>query len=120
MIRSLLLSVVIITQPCSALDFSKIFSPPKKKTVEKARPKKKTPVKTTPKKKKDYRTYEVDPEWMAQYWLLESVWDYPIPEDKDIQFKNGKYIVPVVVYRHYEDMANTPKPSPTPKSLSVE
>jgi len=48
--------------------------------------------------------YTVTPQWMADYWLLEAAWAYPIPDDDLIRYENGNYIVPVVVYRHYEDM----------------
>ncbi len=54
--------------------------------------------------------YIVDAEWMAHYRVLEAIWSYPIPEDADIRFENGKYMVPTVVYRHYEDMMKTPRP----------
>lgn len=64
----------------------------------------------TPKKSTD--TFTVDYEWMARYWELESAWDYWIPEDDQIKFKDGKYIVPVVVFKHYEDMANTARRTP--------
>lgn len=72
--------------------------------------------KTKPKEKNDtppkiheriYKT--VDAQWMARYWELEAAWDYDIPEDDLIEFKEGKYRVPVVVYRHFEDMVNTPR-----------
>jgi hypothetical protein len=56
---------------------------------------------------KPEKTFTVDAQWMAQYKAMEVKWKYPIPEDKDIRYENGKFIVPVVVYRHYEDMANT-------------
>jgi hypothetical protein len=58
---------------------------------------------------KAQRTFTVDPEWIARYWELQAAWDYPIPEDDQIQWKDGKYIVPLMVQKHYEDMLNTPK-----------
>ena len=54
---------------------------------------------------------KVEPEWMARYWEQEALWDYYIPEDRQIRFKDGQYIVPIVVYRHYEDMSATAKRS---------
>ena len=94
------------TQP---LDFSKLFGPQKKKVVKKELPKKvvhhrKSKAIATPTRK----TFTVDADWMARYWTLVALWDYPIPEEKDIRYENGKYIVPAVVFRHYEDMAATP------------
>jgi|SRR5215831_2531304 len=91
------------------LDFSKLFAPRKTKVVRKEPPKKivhhrKSKGIATPTRK----TFTVDADWMARYWTLVALWDYPIPEEKDIRFENGKYIVPAVVYRHYEDMAATP------------
>ena len=55
------------------------------------------------------KTFAVDPQWMARYWELEAAWDYPIPEDDLIKWKDGKYIVPIVVQKHHEDMVNTPR-----------
>lgn len=57
-----------------------------------------------------YQTVDID--WMARYWEEEAAWDYYIPEDNLIRFVDGKYIVPIVVYRHYEDMAKTPRRTP--------
>lgn len=57
---------------------------------------------------------EVEPEWIARYTEQEQAWDYFIPDDDLIRFDEGKYIVPIVVYRHYEDMAKTPRRSTTP------
>lgn len=67
-----------------------------------------TPVPTdslAPSRAKD-GSFIVDAQWMAYYWEQELAWDYPIPEDQDIKFVEGKYHVPPVVYRHYEDMVN--------------
>src|SRR6267154_3928021 len=58
-------------------------------------------------KKSTPRIFIVDPQWIARYWELEMAWDYWIPEDEQIKFRDGKYIVPIVVFKHYEDMANT-------------
>lgn len=49
----------------------------------------------------------VDAQWIADYRQLELAWDYPIPDDDQIDFKDGKYYVPLVVAKHYEDMLNT-------------
>lgn len=49
----------------------------------------------------------VDAQWMANYVELEAAWDYYIPEDAWIWSANGKYLVPIVVFKHYEDMRNT-------------
>jgi hypothetical protein len=51
--------------------------------------------------------FTVDKEWIAKYRSMEAVFKYPIPEDKEIRYKDGQFIVPVVVYRHYEDMVKT-------------
>lgn len=56
----------------------------------------------------------VEPEWIARYTEQEQAWDYFIPDDDLIRFDAGQYIVPIVVYRHYEDMAKTPRRSPSP------
>ncbi len=66
--------------------------------------------------KRIYVPVEVD--WMAQYWEQEAAWDYYIPEDEQIRFIDGKYQVPIVVYRHYEDMAKTPRRTPAPKPFN--
>jgi len=55
------------------------------------------------------RTFNVDRQWLARYWELEATWGYWIPEDDQIKFKDGKYIVPIVVFKHCEDMAKTPR-----------
>jgi len=55
------------------------------------------------------QTFKVDHQWLARYWELEATWGYWIPEDDQIKFKDGKYIVPIVVFKHYEDMAKTPR-----------
>lgn len=62
------------------------------------------------------KTVTVDPEWLARYWELEATWDYAIPEDDLIKWKDGKYVVPIVVFRHYEDMVNTPRRIARPQS----
>src|SRR6266576_1444842 len=36
------------------------------------------------------KTFTVDHQWMAHYWELEMAWDYWIPEDDQIKFKDGK------------------------------
>ncbi len=77
------------------------------KRTKKSKPK---PTATpTPKSKK----HEVDSEWIARYLEQEAAWDYEIPDDDLIEWKDGKYHVPSVVFRHYEDMLNTPRRSPT-------
>jgi hypothetical protein len=50
------------------------------------------------------KTFTVDAQWMAQYRAMVALFKYPIPEEKQIRFEGGKFIVPLVVYRHYEDM----------------
>jgi len=55
------------------------------------------------------RLFNVDRQWMARYWELEATWGYWIPEDDQIKFKDGKYIVPIMVFKHCEDMAKTPR-----------
>jgi hypothetical protein len=67
-----------------------------------------------------YVTVEID--WMARYWEEEAAWDYYIPEDDLIRFVEGKYVVPIVVYKHNEDMQNTPRrtPTPTPAPIKLE
>ena len=52
-----------------------------------------------PKPNRLYVPVEID--WMARYWEEEAAWDYYIPEDDQIRFVDGKYQVPIVVYRHY-------------------
>ena len=54
-------------------------------------------------------TYVVDAQWMADYWEQELAWGYWIPEDDEVKFIEGKYYVPPVVYRHFEDMRATVK-----------
>lgn len=80
---------------------------PKKKRKPASKPKKEKPSKT------DYFTVDID--WMAKYWEQEAAWDYYIPEDDQIRFQNGQYNVPIVVYKHYEDMhTSVRRPAPTP------
>jgi hypothetical protein len=50
------------------------------------------------------KTFTVDAQWMAQYRAMVVMFKYPIPEEKQIRFEGGKFIVPLVVYRHFEDM----------------
>ncbi len=50
------------------------------------------------------KTFTVDAQWMAQYRAMVALFKYPIPEEKQIRYEKGKFIVPLVVYRHYEDM----------------
>lgn len=50
------------------------------------------------------KTFTVDAQWMAQYRAMVALFKYPIPEEKQIRYEGGKFIVPLVVYRHYEDM----------------
>lgn len=92
-----------------------VLQPRKPTTTPKPKPKPKSKRKAhiahvTP--KQSTKTLTVDYEWMARYWELETAWDYWIPEDDQIKFKDGKYIVPVVVFKHYEDMANTARRTP--------
>ena len=46
---------------------------------------------------------------MANYWELVAAWDYSIPDEREITFSDGKYHVPPVVYRHYDDMVSARK-----------
>lgn len=88
-----------------------LFQPRTKKATQK-RTRKKHVEKLKPKSGHEPKTEEgipVNTGWMARYWELEAAWDYPIPEDKLIKWKDGKYIVPFLVFKHYEDMANTPR-----------
>jgi hypothetical protein len=50
------------------------------------------------------KTFTVDAQWMAQYRAMVVMFKYPIPEEKQIRYESGKFIVPLVVYRHFEDM----------------
>ena len=101
----------------TALDFSKLFKPQKKTVPRKTKHYKSKPT-PTPKPKPNGKLIQVDPEWMARYWTLEAIWTYPIPEDADIKYNDGKYYVPKVVHWHYETMAETPKP--TPKAIPLD
>lgn len=78
-----------------------------KVVVKKSKPKSKTKRKIETNEKPDVLHRTVEPEWMATYWEQEALWDYYIPEDKEIKFIDGKYVVPITVYRHNEDMLNT-------------
>lgn len=90
---------------------SKVFSKPAPKPKPKIARKKKSKPKSRP--EHTDISFEVDSQWMANYRMLEVEWQYVIPEDDEIRFKNGNYIVPLVVYRHFQDMAVTP-PRTTP------
>ena len=115
----LMVSLPIMTVQSHALDLSKLYKP-KKKIVQKASPvkhkkdshknvPKPVPKPTPPSPEVRYKGFfVVDSIWMARYRTLEAVWDYEIPEDAAIQYHSGKYLVPPVVFRHYEDMAKTP------------
>jgi len=82
-----------------------MFQP--RKIVTKSKPIVKVRVIRVERKRSIPRTFTVDAQWMARYWELEMAWDYWIQEDEQIKFKDSKYIVPVVVFKHYEDMVNT-------------
>jgi len=120
------LMLAINTQPIStnAFDLSDLFKskkkekviqkPKKKHTVKRVEPKSNPPSTPAPNSKNPSYVringilyYQVSDEWMAHYLVLEATWDYQIPEDDKIWYDNGKYYVPPVVYRHYEDMAKT-------------
>ncbi len=75
-----------------------------------------TPTPETPTINRMYVPVEVD--WMAKYWEQEAAWDYYIPEDNLIRFVDGKYVVPIVVYKHYEGMVKTPRRMPTPSKYN--
>src|SRR5262245_56340214 len=107
------------SQPMAAeWHLSDLFKPPKKKTVRKPIHKKHaTPIprprvtptpKPAPKETIVNGYFVVDEVWMARYRVLEAIWDYEIPEDTYIGYADGRWYVPPVVYRHYEDMAKTP------------
>lgn len=90
--------------------FKSLFTPRKPEPVKPPKRKKTTrkpAIKETPEEPK-HKTFTVDAVWIARYIEMEQQWDYPIPEDDAIQTKDGKYFVPPVVFRHYEDMAATP------------
>jgi len=83
-----------------------IHSQPPPKKVTKTHHKKKA----KSAQKEVSKTLTVDTQWLANYIVLEKAWDYPIPDDYDIRFLGeGKYEVPIVVYRHYEDMLDAKK-----------
>jgi hypothetical protein len=117
----LLMAILPITPVLShAFDLSNLFKP-KKKIVQKtphkhkkAKPShndttKPKPTATPPNPEVRYKGFfVVDSMWMARYRTLEAIWDYEIPEDAEIRYEEGKYLVPPVVFRHYEDMAKTP------------
>ncbi len=95
----------------------KIVQPKRKRAT---RAKQKQEVRQTPEPPKPNRLYvPVEIDWMARYWEEEAAWDYYIPEDDQIRFVDGKYQVPIVVYRHYEDMAKTPRRTPSPKPVDA-
>jgi|SRR5215831_18786834 len=111
-----LITLSLSAQPVYSWDLSELFKPQKKKVVQQTGHSKKTKKKAepspTPKPKADEgrkNYYQVDADWMARYSALEAIWKYQIPEDDQIIFEAGKYYVPPVVYRHYDDMAVTPK-----------
>ncbi len=116
--------VLALASPCVAGDkrsfLEKMFSPKKSKTVKKrsaARqksppPKPKPSVSPTteaPRNGKGY--FIVTEQWYANYLVREAAWDYYIPDDDGIQYINGQYHVPPVVYRHFQDLvaAGDPK-----------
>ncbi len=97
--------------------FEEMFQPKKPKVAPKRI--KKTRAKSqplpTPTAIPKSKRIPVDQQWYANYLEQEAAWDYEIPDDALIEFKDGKYHVPPVVFRHYEDMLATPRRSPTPK-----
>lgn len=109
-----LLLALLIAITCEAKDnrsfWQKLFSPAKPKVVKKRvvvhhhRRITKTRVtqSETPRNGKGY--FIVDSQWYAEYLAMESARTYWIYDDKDIEFMDGKFHVPPVVYRHYEDM----------------
>jgi hypothetical protein len=118
LIVAVVIAVSFSLEPSAmALDFSKLFAPAKKKVVQRPTRKKHIAHKDdTPSQASTKKFFPVTLEWMARYRVLESMWDYPVPEDSEIRFENGQYYVPAVVYRHYDDMASVATPTPTPKS----
>jgi hypothetical protein len=115
----LMATLLIMPVQSRAFDLSDLFKP-KKKIVQKTphKQRKQTsnkhtatarPTSTPPNSEVRYKgSFVVDSVWMARYRTLEAIWDYEIPEDAGIQYEAGKYLVPPVVFRHYEDMAKTP------------
>ncbi len=119
--------VLVLASPCVAKDkrsfWEKMFVAPKKTKVVKKRshskkstPERKadptpkpTPVTQTPRNGKGF--FIVSEQWYANYLVREAAWDYYIPDDDGIRFIDGKYHVPPVVYRHFEDLvaAGDPK-----------
>ena len=123
----LVLVLLLSIQPVytKAWDLSDLFKTNKKKIVQHRPPSKHkrsarndAPASATPEPYpsphptvvKDGQTFFlVDSDWLARYRVYEAVWDYQIPDDDRIKRDDGNYLVPVVVYRHYEDMVKTPK-----------
>jgi len=112
------LMLILIAQSAYSWDLSDLFKPNKTQKTTRHLPTKKkrakekpepapTPTPTPSPSRQNY--HKVDIEWMAKYRALEAVWAYQIPEDDLIQFEGGSYYVPPVVYRHFDDMASTPK-----------
>lgn len=81
---------------------SRLFQPTKVKQVAKHKTSRRAAKKIT----KPQDTFEVDAQWIATYREQEVAWDYFIPDDDHIRFENGKFYVPAVVFRHYQDMLN--------------
>jgi len=100
--RALFFALVMAVSPTAqAFDFSKIFLPPKKKIVQ-SKPRH---IPSRKHKHDHARKFIVGPEWISRYFALVEIWNYPLPEDALIRYSDGNYIVPPVVFRHYEDMS---------------
>ena len=130
-----LLALTLALSPCVAAKdnrpfWQRVFLPPPKpsrkasvkpkmvKRPPRPKPTPTSPPKPTPVEQRNSNGYfVVDAQWYANYLEYEVLWNYWITDDAFITFKEGKYHVPPTVYRHLEDMAKAPKPSPIPISL---
>ncbi len=115
-----------LASPCVAKDkrslWQKMFVATKKeKTVKKRSHGKKssperqtnpkptsTPIKEAPRNGNGF--FIVSAQWYANYLVREAAWDYYVPDDDGIKFIDGKYHVPPVVYRHFEDLVSAGDP----------
>ena len=108
--------LALALSPCAAAKDKRSFwqkmfvakpKPVKKRHKSHPKPKPSPPKRDTTRNEKG--CFIVEPQWMATYWEVVAAWDYQIPDERDITFKDGKYHVPPVVYRHYDDMVNARK-----------
>ena len=119
-LAAVVLALALPFSSAQAFDLSDLFKPrkkavqksvahPKKKPVKKEEEARPTSSDPAPIRRNGKLVFKVDNQWMASYRVVEAVWEYAIPEDDQIEYDNGVYYVPVVVYRHYQDMIKTPK-----------